>query len=320
MPAVERHDNEHDLEPLVEVLSRQFVQRWDMYPKQLPGGQYITVHAPLTRSLLAAHLRGTETLGVYLLDPESRAHFMVLDADNEPDRRRLEVVSQALSQFSCPSYLEASRRGTHLWFFFDKSLEGEAVRRFGKGLLAYFNLNAIELYPKQGRLHGDGPGSLIRLPFGIHRKSGKRYGFYTSEGQPLAPTLSAQLLALSTPQTVPERVFVHYGEYAVAIPPRPVFEAMGGVGEQPSDRIKAAMSCYDFVSQFVPLSASGQGLCPFHDDQVASLSINAQDNYWHCFAGCGGGSIIDFWMHWCKTDFVSAVKELSEMLLGEAKV
>jgi hypothetical protein len=316
MLAPERHESEHNLELLIEVLSRQFVQRWDMYPRQLADGRYTTVHAPLTRPLLVAHLRGVETLGTYLLDPQAQARFMVLDADNAPDRRRLAAVSQALAHLSCPSYLEASRRGAHLWFFFDTPRNGEAVRQFGKGLLAHFNLTAIELYPKQGRLHGDGPGSLIRLPLGVHRKSGKRYSFYTFAGEPLAPTLSAQLVALAAPQTVPERLFAHYSEYVAAPPSQPVFESVERVGLHPSDRIKAAISCYDFVSQFVPLSASGLGLCPFHDDQVASFSVNIGENYWHCFTGCGGGSIIDFWMRWRNVDFVTAVADLSEMLLS----
>ena len=316
MSQAERHLSEQELMPLVDVLAEGFIQRWDKYPKQLPDGQYITVHAPLRRPMLTAHLSGTETLGTYLLNQESQARFMVLDADNEPNRRRLAALSRVLSQLACPSYLEASRRGAHLWFFFAKPVSGGAVQRFGKGVLSYFNLDGVELYPKQATLRDDGPGSLIRLPFGVHRKSGKRYGFYTSDGEPLAPTLSAQLLALSQPQTVTERLFDHYGEYSAVELPPPVFEPVDGVGERPSDRIKAAVSCYDFVRQYVPLSASGRGQCPFHDDQVASFSVNAQDNYWHCFAGCGGGSIIDFWMNWRKVDFVTAVVELSELLLA----
>lgn len=306
---------ESELVPLVDVLAEGFIQRWDKYPKQLPDGQFITVHAPLNRRMLSDHLRGAETLGAYILNPESLARFMVLDADDEPNRRRLIALSRVLDQLSCPTYLEASRRGAHLWFFFDTLRPGEGVRTFGKGLMAYFNLSNIELFPKQNALRDDGPGSLVRLPFGVHRKSGRRYGFYTSNEEPLAPTLSAQILALSQPQTVPERLFTHYGEYSVVELTSPVFEPVDGVGERPSDRIKAAISCYDFVRQYVPLSASGRGQCPFHDDQVASLSVNPQDNYWHCFAGCGGGSIIDFWMHWRKADFVTAVAELSEMLL-----
>ncbi len=315
MSQAERKLPESELVPLVDVLADQFIQRWDKYPKQLPDGQFITVHAPLNRRMLSDHLRGVETLGAYVLDPESQARFMVFDADDEPNRRRLVALSRVMAQLSCPTYLEASRRGAHLWFFFDEPRPGEAVRMFGHGVMAYFTLSDIELFPKQNVLRDEGPGSLVRLPFGVHKKSGRRYGFYTPDGEPLAPTLSAQILALSQPQTVPERLFTHYGEYSAVELPPPVFEPVDGVGDRPSDRIKAAVSCYDFVRQYVPLSASGRGQCPFHDDQVASFSVNPQDNYWHCFAGCGGGSVIDFWMNWRKADFLTAVAELSEMLL-----
>ena len=72
-----------------------------------------------------AHLRGKVTLGAYLLDENSQGRFMVLDGDDEPDRRRLVALAQVLEEIGCPSYFEASRRGGHLWFFFDKPLPGE---------------------------------------------------------------------------------------------------------------------------------------------------------------------------------------------------
>ena len=78
-----------------------------------------------------------------------------------------------------------------------------------------------------------------------------------------------------------------------------------------SERIKASISAYDFVSQYVELSPTGRGLCPFHDDQRASFSINIEENYWYCFAGCGGGSIIDFYMKLNGCDFTDAVKEIA---------
>jgi DNA primase len=57
------------------------------------------------------------------------------------------------------------------------------------------------------------------------------------------------------------------------------------------------------------------GLCPFHDDRHPNFCINEEGNYWHCFAGRGGGSVIDFWMKRQGCDFTMAVTELSEMLL-----
>lgn len=316
----EREVQAEEWKELVQVLTDTFVQRFDVYPKQLERGQYVAVHEPLPRIMLERHLQGTDTLGTYLLDEQSQARFMVLDADDEPDRRRLIALSRVLQQLSCPSYVEASRRGCHLWFFFETPRPGKEVRRFGKGLQAYFNLPGIELYPKQDKLK-TGPGSLIRLPFGVHKKSGRRYGFTKPQGEPLAPTLREQILLLRTPQTVPERLLDHYASYAAAPRPQPVFEAMEAAGEQVSDRIKAAVSCLEFVSQYVELDSRGLGRCPFHDDQVSSFSVNVEENYWHCFAGCGGGSIIDFWILYQRRvegkpgDFKAVVKELSRLLL-----
>lgn len=310
-----------DLAESVSILAEQFVQRWDKYPLQAEDGSYFTVEKPLSRQLLYAHLQGKVTLGAYLLDETSQGRFMVLDGDDDPDRRRLVALVRVLREIGCPSYFEASRRGGHVWFFFDEPLPGREIRRFGKGLIAYFNLASMELYPKQDRLQ-TGPGSLIRLPFGVHKKSGRRYGFYTPTGELLAPTLREQLALLKAPETVPKRQFEQYAEYALAPAPKPPLTPVAVEGGTVSDRIKAAISCYDFISRYVELQANGRGICPFHDDQVASLSVNQTDNYWQCFAGCGTGSIIDFYMRYQtqvegkECDFKTAVTDLAGMLLS----
>ena len=46
------------------------------------------------------------------------------------------------------SYLERSRRGGHLWLFFEKPLPGQEIRKFGQGLLKHFNIDSVELFPK----------------------------------------------------------------------------------------------------------------------------------------------------------------------------
>lgn len=35
------------------------------------------------------------------------------------------------------------------------------------------------------------------------------------------------------------------------------------------------------------------GKCPFHEDSSPSLSVDVEEGLWNCFAGCGGGSVID---------------------------
>ena len=72
-----------ELEPLASGLAETFIQRWDLYPKQLEDGSYISVKKTLSENHILAHLRGDITLGLYLLDKESQARFIVIDADDE---------------------------------------------------------------------------------------------------------------------------------------------------------------------------------------------------------------------------------------------
>ena len=76
----------------------------------------------------------------------------------------------------------------------------------------------------------------------------------------------------------------------------------------------------DFVGQYVELDDRGSATCPFHDDEHPSFQVNAQGNYWSCHAGCGGGSIIDFWQKMRAqrgedASFKATVAELRAMLL-----
>jgi hypothetical protein len=192
----------------VLVPAQRFVRRWDLHAHQLDDGSYVCVLEPLNAGHLFARLRGEITLGTYLLDQESQARFIVLDADDAQAWERLGHLARVMTTEDVPTYLERSRRGGHLWLFLAEAVTGREVRAFGRGVLAAHQVEGVELYPKQDQL-ADGPGSLIRMPFGV----------------------------------------------------------------------------------------------------------NTEGNYWHYFAGCDGGSAIDFWMRWRKCDFTTAVRELAEMVL-----
>jgi hypothetical protein len=324
----ERQATEKELSPLVEVLAGQFIQRRDLYAKQLDDGSYVSVPKQLRDAHLFAHLRGDITLGAYLLDENSKGSFLVLDADDAPDWRRLKALAGALAEEETTAYLEPSRRGGHLWLFLADPVAGEQMRKFGRGLLAYFGIETIELFPKQDKLT-TGPGSLIRLPFGVHRKSGRRYGFYLPDGEPLAPSLRQQIHALRVPQAVPEPLYQRFISYAPSGKETKAYERLEGArrkdvagGEESlPERIRAAMPIRQFVLRYVELSPRGQGLCPFHDDHQPSFAVNDQGNYWNCFAGCGGGSVIDFYMLYQERiegrecDVKTAISELAELLL-----
>ena len=302
-----------------ELLGKTFIQRKDMFASQLEDGRYVAIKEPLTERHLAIHLKGHITLGAYMLAPDSTTRLMALDADGENGLVDLANLSYELETEEIPSYLETSRRGGHLWFFFEQPHTGERVRAFGKGVISTHQIEGVELFPKQDSLHG-GPGSLVKLPFGIHKKSGQRYPFIYRDGAWLAPTVREQIEILSAHKTVPEDIF---NEYLVSKSEKQRGRPSRGFYEIPPsgelEIIKKAIPLMDFLSDFIDLrivASGGVGHCPFHDDKHSSFGVNKEGNYWQCFAGCGAGSIIDFWMKWNGVDFPTAVRQLKEMVRG----
>lgn len=312
---------EDELMDLAHILGERFVQRWDLFPQQRDDGRYICLRERLSHDHIVAHLKGEITLGTYLLNEVSQSRCLVFEADNETDWRRLRALAKALAEIETTCYLERSRRGGHLWLFFAGPLPGELIRRFGQGLMLHFGLGGIELFPKQDWL-ATGPGSLIRLPFGVHRKSGRRYGFYRTDGQPLASTLREQIRLFEGVDTVSPELVMHFSELAPAeLHKTPYRAGMDGeVSEMEAgiplyERVKQAIPVREFVGLFVSLSPSGTGLCLFHDDHMESFSVHSASNSWKCFACGKSGSIIDFQMYYRDRDFKTAVSQLAEMLL-----
>src|SRR3989344_5407670 len=187
----------------LHAYARTFLPRWDCYSVQMPDGSYRAVKHDLALTIVEAHLKGHLTIGAYLLSAESRAKKLCLDADDEAEWQGLIRLAADLHTQHVPTYLEHSRRGGHLWLFFDP-LSGTDARRLGKWLKQHYHLETVEFYPKQDELR-TGPGSLVRLPLGIHRKDNRRYHFVTPDGTPLAPTIREQIAILAQPERVPKK-------------------------------------------------------------------------------------------------------------------
>jgi hypothetical protein len=251
------------------------------------------------------------------------AHWLCFDADDEAQWNKLLTVADTLEAQHLTPYREPSRRGGHLWLF-TAPLPGIFARRVAAGLLHEYQLE-VEVYPKQGELTS-GVGSFVRLPLGVHRKSGKVYPFVSRSGQPLAPSIREQVALLASPDRVPLPFILGVlarTPFSPATQPKPTsaFRKVEPTTQMPlSERLKATISVLEFVSRYVPLNERNMGFCPFHDDHHQSFGVHPDANYWHCFAGCGGGSIIDFWMKWREkqgqdSSFTATITELRKMLL-----
>lgn len=291
-------------------LSITFFNRWDNHAQQLPNGHYVCTHEPPTIELMVKHLNGEITLGAYILNEENDASFVVFDADDEVSFAKIQLIG-LISEL--PSYIERSRRGGHVWMFFEQTVPGTIARGFGKRILATifdFQSPKVEVFPKQDS--SQGPGSLIRVPFGIHRKSGVLYPFIDHTGKPLG-TWQQQMAILSSPEKIPLDKVEDYHCPGEKSP----FVVYDSDSDRTWERIKSSVDLMEFVGSLVelrPTRTGGVGLCPFHDDDHPSFGVHKEGNYWHCFAGCGGGSVIDFWMLWRDCDFTTALKELEEII------
>jgi len=324
---VERKQSGAELDQrIVSEYAATFLSRRDCYPLQVKGGRYVRVNRPLTDELIFQHLYGLNdtTLGAYALGLDNQAKWICYDADTDEQFASLRLVSSALRQMQQPSYLETSRRGGHLWLFLSPT-SGYDTRRFAHRLATETGISkGIEIYPKQDYLLDNGYGSLVRLPLGIHRKTGHRYHFIHPDGSPLAPTIREQIRVLADPQLVTsaffENVLARAHHRKPETPTAPFKPVEVGRNVPLSQAIKGSITVLEFVSRYVVLNSKGVGLCPFHDDLEYSFSVDEENNYWHCFAGCGGGSIIDFWMQWRGKNgddpaFTPSLLELRDLLL-----
>ncbi len=176
---------------------------------------YSPIREPFTLKVAKNHLMGNYTIGLYQLREDNTVEFLVFDIDvskkflkdyfssekihDEIERIFKRMVSDIVSflkENQIKAYVEDSGfKGYHIWVFLDKPLSAALGRTFGMYVLQKLKIEEdmvyIEIFPKQMFLKGkDRLGNLIKLPLGIHRRSGKRSLFLNDELLPPKDQLS----------------------------------------------------------------------------------------------------------------------------------
>ncbi|GER88884.1 hypothetical protein KDW_30460 [Dictyobacter vulcani] len=301
-----------------------FVGRHDDYAIQLSSGRYRRAKEPLTDVAIFDHLLGTRTYGTYIMDAAGNCRFAVIDADTDDGLDRLWLIQEQLATHGIISYVERSRRGGHLWVFFTHPAPASQVRAW---LLRYCPSD-MEFYPKQDE--GNGYGSLIRLPLGVHRKSGRRYPFVERHGTDLVTlTLTddqriawfASIRRMDVPQLVlqPKPTPARTTHQSFSHPQQRTTN-----GPSPIRQWNAEQDHYQVISRYVDLNANGVGQCPFGDhhtggkDSQASFKVyepGAPGGYcWYCYTWQKGGSLFDFLKYYYHLD----TQELWQRIKDEA--
>ena len=83
--------------------------------------------------------------------------------------------------------------------------------------------------------------------------------------------------------------------------------------EQMADRVdllEYASRSFDFVKHS---GSTYYTICPFHNEKTASLAINSEENFFHCF-GCGRSGNIYKWLMWVENlTFDQAVQKVADL-------
>ena len=274
-----------DAQLLLLEWERRFLTRRQPYARQQEDGSYRWVFQRLDRLALLAYLQGKETLALSSTDELGQCRWVCVDADAPTGLDQLRLVQQALEEQRLPSLLECSRRGGHLWLFFTlpqpASLATGIVHGVLDPLYASGQLpNVLEIYPDHTEL-----GHAVRMPLGIHRRTGLRYPFFHRDGIPidLEDLPAAIAFALAQPAIRPEQLRAVSatldvaGQSSVTSSGGPSASSVPAYSSTTSAVIRwvdAQVNLLDLLEELAPatdMRLAGQGYlgwCPFHDDQA----------------------------------------------------
>jgi len=277
-----------DAQLLLLEWERRFLTRRRPYARQQEDGSYRWVFQRLDRLALLAHLQGKETLALSSTDELGQRHWVCVDPDAADGLDQLSIVQRTLEEHRLPSLLESSRRGGHLWLFYTLPqpvpLALGVVRGILDPLYASGHLQRVlEVYPdsiEPGQL-----GHAVRMPLGIHRRTGLRYPFVDRNGAsiPLEDLPAVMAVALAQPAIQPEQVRAVAAQLAPsgqAERTPPTAEAVPSILASTSTTsavirwVDGQVNPLDLLEELAPatdmrLAGHGYlGWCPFHDDEA----------------------------------------------------
>ncbi len=237
------------------------------------------------------HLNGQMTLGLYAINPATqRVKWMAIDADYRRAVEDLLRLQYGLGQTGIQAALEQSRRGGHLWIFFEQPVLARHARIFVYQLADKLNVNVkgpggidgIELFPKQDHLDAGQFGNAIRGPLGIHRAAGRRYWFY---GAPY--DLESQMAYLRGLRRVTERQLL---ELTADVPS--VLDAQATWVNRTFDPNRPHFRILDFVHPERKVGRNWITQCPScaaagRDRSKDNLAISVEEPLkYRCWSGC----------------------------------
>ena len=157
---------------------------------------------PLTEDVVREHLSGARTICTYVQRPNSTAKYLVIDLDvskkiflkysmESPEfaqymKQCYQVTAETLKvldRLGLKGYAEYSGcRGYHIWVFFTEWIPVRYIHALSRILTEQIKEVeneeiSVEYFPDERKLRAGNAGQRIRLPLGIHSRSGQRSCF-----------------------------------------------------------------------------------------------------------------------------------------------
>jgi hypothetical protein len=252
----------------------------------------------LTTETLRRHLEGEITIALYAINPGTQcSKWVAIDADYKQAMDDLLKLQYDLERRKMYSALEKSRRGGHLWIFFEspqpardcRVLIHDVASRLSVPIKGSGAVEGIEVFPKQDTLKEDEFGNAIRAPLGVHRRAEKRFWFYGASydlesqmsylrrlpkvsGAQLKKLVAARLTAMEASQCEQEPRGARFRTNSGNGREFRILEHLGG---------KLRKVGRNYVTQCPSCAAAG------HDRGGDNLAVRIDDpRYYCCWAGC----------------------------------
>jgi hypothetical protein len=144
-----------------------------------------------TNADLVTHLQGKKTYAPYQLSESGTVKWVCFDVDSYHEvevaliQETVREVAKRIQSVVGPRHIlveHSGSKGYHLWVFFDSPIKAAQAFAFGHHVLGDMqdtNDIHVEVYPKQQT--NKVFGNTVKLPLGVHQKTGQRCMFVNSK-------------------------------------------------------------------------------------------------------------------------------------------
>ena len=191
---------------------RSFVGREDLHARETitdrSGRKVEPELRPVTEQIIKDHLSGRITADTYIQRPNATVRFMVVDVDisksvllqydrgSDEYRTYLQkaydqamTIKTLLEHYGLNGYIEYSGcRGYHVWLFFNEWLPSRYAVMLSEIIEREVPMTSgisVEYFPNKTRIKEGKNGQAIKIPYGIHTKTGERSYFLDNSGNPI---------------------------------------------------------------------------------------------------------------------------------------